>query len=787
MEQDIDIAIIGMSLNFPMAKNKQEFWDNLLNSRFDVGEFPRDRQKMEEGFVEGISGCFLDNIKDFDAEFFDISDDEALYMDPQQKMMLSLCYELFEDSQMIDLVKREKNIGVYIGASENLYYDAIFTKTQKDKSYADVPKHTLTGNIVNMLAGRISHHFDLHGPSLVLDSACSSSFSALNYAVQDLRAGAIEYAIVGGMNLYHSSYIPFLCKQAGIVSPSGKCLVFSSKADGTIPGEGAGMVMLTRADVEKCQKHRVYSLIKAIGLNNDGRTLGIMSPNPRSQYSLIKSVYENNNIDPSTIQYVEAHGTGTLIGDPIEVHSLNKYFQTRTDEKQFCGIGSVKSNIGHLLSAAGIAGLLKTVLSLWHKKQVPTLHLEEVNNKIIFSKTAFYPVAKVTEWPEGGNTPRRAGINNFGIGGTNGHAVLEEYIPDVQSESCYVPPVLLFPFSTKSQQVFDELQSEIKLTLDNVDISELKDLSLSQILCRDHFKYRGMYYCHSSEINSEFVIKEIPPRQDQQMKKVHIHIGSNWHITPGYGEELYNNFPLFREEADLFCSSLEHEIFKNSGIKEILFSNSMMAESNGARVLKQQWAQDVSSFILINSMINFLRKIGVRAHSYSGEGIGLLIALMLSSKLTFNDVIDILIRRVDHLRLNRDADYPVYEISQKRNRIKLISSVIADETEALNTELITTVFSGKFSREFHDELNATGAETLFFSADSAHDDDFQIDEGRDFFTSGKNTLTEDIFKMIGEMYISGQRIDWYKLLGNHSYKYIELPLYKSNNKEFWLG
>ncbi len=778
-----DIAVIGMSLNFPGSRNKHEFWDNLLNSRFDVKPFPEDRHKIDSAFSDGVLGCFLDDIKNFDADFFDLSEEEAQYMDPQQKILLSLCYELFEDSQLINAIKREKNIGVYIGASENLYLGSIIDKTLREKSFSDVPKHTLTGNIVNLLASRISHHFDLHGPALVFDSACSSSFSALNYAVQDLERGIIEYAIVGGVNIYHNSYIPFLCKQAGIVSPSGKCLAFSSKADGTLPGEGAGLVMLTRANLDKCKKHRIYSLIKGVGLNNDGRTLGIMSPNPRAQFALIKTVYEQSGIDPSTIQYIEAHGTGTLIGDPIEVHSLNKYFQTSSKEKQFCGIGSVKSNIGHLLSASGIAGLLKSILSLWHKIQVPTLHLETVNSKIKFSNTCFYPVLEVTKWEKDNDTPRRAGINNFGIGGTNGHVILEEYISDDSLISPYIPPVLLIPYSTKDTHLLNKLRNEIINTLTNKNIEEKFNISLTQILCRDHFNNRGIFFCESNNNNS---IRELTNSKEKIKKKVHIHLGSNLLLKPGFASELYQNSSLYREEADTFFSGLKHSFFHNINIKEVLFSNSIISESNAESALKKGWVIEIGNFIIMNITIIFLNKIGIRINSFSGEGVGLLTALVFASKISFDDAIDILLLHTEQIRLQKDINYPNYKILQEKNRVGFVSNIINSSDSVLDRNTIEKIFNSESTLDSIKDVIPDNTKILYLGIESIVASNFKNEKKNLSCISFDNSFTKDMIKTIGKLYISGAKIDWYKIYRDYNYKYIDLPLCKSKKKKYWL-
>ncbi|MEC0090198.1 condensation domain-containing protein [Paenibacillus macquariensis] len=417
-----DIAIIGISCRFPQAANKEEYWRNLINGVDGIRDFPDSRfarvlpflrEKDKESY---LSAGYLDDIETFDAEFFNILPGEAKYMDPQQRIFMETGYEAIEDAGYGGERICNSHVGVYVGFSEPRYKDLI----------ADNSPAAFIGNFPPIVASRLSYALNLTGPALSVATACSSSMVALHLACEGLLAGDCDMALVGGVTI---GALPGKLEigNLGITSAEGRSRSFDAAADGTGWGEGCGVVLIKRLDqAEKDQDH-IYSIIKASAINQNGTSNGLASPNARAQEEVLVEAWKRAGIDPMTISYMEAHGTGTKIGDPIEVKGITNAFRKYTHKKQFCGLGSVKSNIGHIDSASGMAGLIKIVLAMQHKKIPPTLHFAYPNPLMSLHHSPLYVNTTVTEWKGLGDEPLRAGVSSFGLSGTNCHVVLEEY------------------------------------------------------------------------------------------------------------------------------------------------------------------------------------------------------------------------------------------------------------------------------------------------------------------------------------------------------------------------
>lgn len=380
-----DIAIVGWACRFPGADSTEEFWDLIAGGRCTVTQVPADRfslerfghpRRQERGRSYTWAAGVLDNVWHFDPSVFGISPREAIQMDPQQRLLLELTWEALEDAGIRPSTIAGKDVGVYVGASQIDYAHAFVT----DQAIAD--SHFATGTALAILANRISYIFDLRGPSVTVDTACSSSLVALNQAVEALRSGRIDTAIVGGTNVITSpaSFIAF--SQASMLSPTGLCQAFSSKADGFVRAEGGGVVVLRRLAQAQAARNPVHGFVLATDVNSDGRTSGISLPSFEAQHALLERIYGENGIDPNRLAFVEAHGTGTAAGDPIEATALGRGLGQR--RSALLPIGSVKTNIGHLEPGAGIAGLIKAVLALNHSVLPPSLHCDELNPQIPF-------------------------------------------------------------------------------------------------------------------------------------------------------------------------------------------------------------------------------------------------------------------------------------------------------------------------------------------------------------------------------------------------------------------
>jgi polyketide synthase PksN len=451
----LDIAVIGLAGRYPGAGNVGEFWRNLRDGKDSITEIPEERwdhrlyfdeDKNKPGKTYSKWGGFLKDVDCFDPLFFNISPREAELMDPQERLFLECVYATLEDAGYTrEILSRyqglglEGNIGVYVGVMYEEYQ--LYGAWAQAQGYPIA----LAGSAAS-IANRVSYFCNFHGPSVALDTMCSSSLTAIHLACQSIQSGGCELAIAGGVNvsIHPNKYL--LLGQGKFVSSKGRCESFGQGGDGYVPGEGVGAVLLKPLAQAIAAGDHIYGVIKGTALNHGGKTNGYTVPNPNAQAGVIGQAFHVAGIDPRTIGYIEAHGTGTSLGDPIEITGLVKAFEKYTANKRFCAIGSAKSNIGHCESAAGIAGITKVLLQLKYRQLVPSLHAEVLNPNIDFADTPFIVQQELTGWErrvvaiEGVTKeyPRRAGISSFGAGGSNAHIVIEEYISKAQQRPAIV-------------------------------------------------------------------------------------------------------------------------------------------------------------------------------------------------------------------------------------------------------------------------------------------------------------------------------------------------------------
>ena len=438
-----DVAIVGLAGTYPQANTLEAFWENLAAGRDCIEEIPPGRWSLESFFdpQKGKSGRsyskwggFIEGVADFDAAFFNISPREAVLMDPQERLFLMCAYELLEDAgyTRASLPRLEAaggaNVGVFVGV---MYEEYQLYAAQGQLTGGP----TVLGGSPASIANRVSYFMDFQGPSLAVDTMCSGSLTAVHLACQSIRQGDCAMAIAGGVNvsIHPNKYLAL--SQGAFASSTGRCGAFGKGGDGYVPAEGVGAVLLRPLSQALRAGDRIYGVIKATSVNHGGRTNGYTVPSPVAQAQVIARALRRAAIDPRSITYLEAHGTGTSLGDPIEIAGLAKAFGQFTQDKQFCAIGSVKSNIGHCEGAAGIAGITKVLLQMQHRKLVPSLHTEELNPYIEFAQTPFKVQQDLTDWElprtangaNGALGSRIAGVSSFGAGGANAHVVLQEW------------------------------------------------------------------------------------------------------------------------------------------------------------------------------------------------------------------------------------------------------------------------------------------------------------------------------------------------------------------------
>ncbi len=402
-----DIAIIGIACKFPDANNPEEFWMNLSQGQDSIRPFPKSRRFDTDSFLQKIGmsedqiqyneGGYLDEIDRFDAPFFKMSPTEARLMDPNQRLFLEMAWKALEDAGYGGKKGKSKRTGVYVGFSSDfsIEYKRLVSELEPANTSLSIP-----GNIKSIIASRIAYLLDFRGPSMMVDTACSSVLTAVHLASRALRQGECEMALAGGVKI---SILPMKSEVGiGIKSSDYRAKTFDDRSDGTGFGEGVGVVVLKPLHRALKDKDHIYAVIKGSAVNQDGSSVGITAPNALAQADVVTRAWKDAGIDPETITYIEAHGTGTKLGDPIEIDGITKAFQDYTQKKQFCGISSVKTNIGHLDNAAGIAGLIKLILALQHKELPPTVHFERPNRRINFENSPVYLIDHLEKWETNG-------------------------------------------------------------------------------------------------------------------------------------------------------------------------------------------------------------------------------------------------------------------------------------------------------------------------------------------------------------------------------------------------
>src|SRR5260221_5725729 len=561
------IAIVGMAGRFPKAKNIDEFWRNLCDGVEGVSFFSDeeleaagvDFPKSNSSYIKARG--ILEGAELFDAAFFGVNPREAEITDPQHRIFLECAWEALENAGC-DPAKFDGAIGVFAGVSMNTY--RAHTLFSHPELVAQLNEHQLMlGNDKDFLPTRVSYKLNLRGPSLNIQTACSTSLVAVCVACQNLLNYECDAALAGAVSITFPQKRGYHFQEGGIASPDGHCRAFDAKAAGTVAGEGVGIVVLKRLEDALADGDTVYAVIKGFALNNDAADkIGYTAPSVEGQAEVIATAQAMAGFAPETIGYVETHGTGTPLGDPIEIEGLAKAFRSGTAKKNFCAIGSVKSSVGHLDTAAGVTGLIKTALALHHKKIPPSLHFESPNPKIDFANSPFFVNAKLAEWKNGA-TPRRAGVSSFGIGGTNAHVVLEE--ATASEISAASRPAQLLLLSAKTETALDEATVNLAEHLKQNPTLNLADAAYTLQLGRHEFAHRRMLVCRDTN-DATKVLEARDVKQFFTCVSKHENLPVVF-MFPGQGaqqvnmaRELYEHEPVFREQVDLCCEILKPQL-----------------------------------------------------------------------------------------------------------------------------------------------------------------------------------------------------------------------------------
>jgi acyl transferase domain-containing protein len=629
------VAVVGMSGRFPGANGVEEFWRNLREGVESVSFFADEGRGGDPRWV-GAAGL-LDDIESFDAPFFNFNQREAEVTDPQHRIFLECAWEALEDAGY-DAAAYQGLVGVYAGAAVNTYLLGL----NSYESFRDLigSFHTTIGNEKDYLTTRISYKLNLRGPSLAVQTACSTSLVAICLACEALLAYQCDMALAGGVSVRVPQKSGYLYEEGGILSPDGHCRAFDARARGTVGGNGAGLVLLKRLDDARADGDQIHAVIKGSAVNNDGALkAGFTAPSADSQAEVIAAALAAARVGPQSISYVEAHGTGTTLGDPIEVRGLTRAFRAGTDGAGFCALGSVKTNIGHLDTAAGVAGLLKTVLALKHEQIPPSLHFTEPNPEIDFAATPFFVNTALRPWARRDGGPRRAGVSSFGIGGTNAHVIVEE--APVPAPSGPGREWALLPLSAKTETALSTHAGRMAAALEGCEGAGLSDAAYTLAVGRQAFAYRRAVVCRSGG-EAAAALRDGDPRRvlsgtagGPRRPVVFMFPGQGTQRV-NMGRELYERERVFRRHVDRCADLLRPEF--GCDLRELLYPRAG-GEDVAARRLAETGSAQPALFAVEYALARLWMSWGVAPRAMIGHSLGEFVAACLAGVLSLKEAL----------------------------------------------------------------------------------------------------------------------------------------------------
>lgn len=673
--QSSPIAIVGIACRFPgRADHHEKFWSNIRNKVDSISPIPDSRwnSKVWNSLATSPNtqfakvGGFVEDIDKFDAQFFGISPREAPAIDPQQRMLLELSWQCMEDSAISPIILAQQNTGVYVGVI-NHDYERLTLSTHNE-----IDAYTGLGRSGSIAANRISYHFNFKGPSLTIDTACSSSLVAVASACQDLATKQIDAAFAGGANaiLLPESYIEF--SRASMLSASGQCHAFDAKADGFVRAEGGGMVLLKRLGDALTDGDRIYATIIATNVNQDGRTTGIMAPSVHSQKQMMLDSLSSCNLHPSQIGYVEAHGTGTQAGDAAEAQSLGEVYGKRGSVNG-CTIGSVKTNIGHTESAAGIAGLIKASLAVYHAEIPPNLNYSKPNPEIDFASLGIRVPTELEKWNGSSSEPRIAAVNSFGFGGTNAHALLQQSPHHIARKSRKNKTHLLLPLSVPLPINVQDLDREIS-ALNLIDGNKAAQLCHTAGR-RPKLKYRytvplslkkGVIKPHLPESLSKSFQKH--SKQEPQITFVFSGIGVS---SKSAGVQLYAEQPVFRDAIDL-CDSI---FAQAHNLPELRSCFQSLTEAELHNSVRYKHAKHFSLQIAISEL---WKSWGIQPAAVIGHSVGEISAAYVAGSVDILDATRVIVERARVLEKSTGKGLLLVTLISKKEATRLTSQYLGE-------------------------------------------------------------------------------------------------------------
>ena len=821
-----DVAVIGMACRFPSAGNLQQFWRNLCDG-VESMQFFSDEEVLASGVDPKLLqdpnyvkvSSVLPDIEWFDARFFGITPREASLMDPQHRVLLECAWETFEVAGY-NPHAHPGAVGVYAGAVMNTYlinnlFPARAFQTPDDSSEVLTLDsmhgfRVMVANDKDYLPTRISYKLNLRGPSVNVQTACSTTLVAIHMAAQAVRYGECDMALAGGVSIKVPQETGYLYLEDVIVSPDGHCRAFDARAQGTVFGNGAGMVLLKRLDEAIADGDHIFAVIKGSAINNDGSgKVGYMAPSQEGVAAAVNDALDRSGVDPRTIGFVEAHGTGTALGDPIELGALTQSFRAHTSETAFCAVGSVKSNVGHLQIASGVAGFIKAVLALYHRQIPATLHFEKPNPRIDFASSPFYVNDRLQDWP-GGQRPRRAGVNSMGIGGTNAHVVLEEAPTQTQRIAAAPRPHLL-PISARTPTALRALIGRYREALEQFDDASLPDLCFTAAMGRVHFAERFAAVGSTLADIQKALTAAFPPDENGAAERavrkpdrtrvgfLFSGLGSQY---VGMSRTLYETQPRFRATLHRCSEFLANELPQS--LIDVLF-----APGADPSLLEQSVFAEPALFAVEFALAETWRDWGIEPSAVLGHGVGEYVAACVAGVFSLEDGLRLVSARA---RLKRESPQQgrvepllsafrqiVAGVSLSRPTVLMLSNLTG---RPAGTEITTADY---WCRQLAEPVRfADGMQSMAAACDRfleigpqpmllplargslREDSRFQADgcwlyslrEGADDWTQMLNTLSE--------LYVAGLDVNWESFHRDVRGRRVVLPTYPFERKRYWI-
>ncbi|HET6913938.1 MAG TPA: amino acid adenylation domain-containing protein [Rhodanobacteraceae bacterium] len=690
------VAIVGMAGRFPGARSVEELWNNLVEGRDCISRFapeqldasvPADLRKHPRYVAaRGV----MDGADRFDAAFFGISPAEALLMDPQQRILLELSWNALEHAG-VDPSRFAGSIGVYAGTSNNTYRKRVEARPDLLRTTGEFP--AMLANEKDYAATRVAHRLDLHGPALSINTACSTSLVAVAQAWYALMSWQCDLALAGGINIVVPQESGYLPVEGGMESSDGHCRPFDAEASGTVFSSGGGVVALKRLSDAIESGDTIWAVIRGVAVNNDGGDKASFSaPSVRGQAMAIRQALACAEVGADSIQYVEAHGTGTPLGDPIEVEALTRAYREDTEAKQYCWLGSAKGNLGHLVAAAGVTGLIKTALSLHHGRIPRSLHYQRANPEIDFEASPFKVADQNIEWPRNG-TPRRAAVSSFGVGGTNAHVILEE-APQIEGRKVQgdggsrpasggLKPALLV-LSAHDEAALQRRAEELAQALRGHRDEVLPDIAATLALGRKPMRVRGAVVARDVEQARERLTQVVARRADAKPRVVFLFPGQGSQHA-GMARELVETEPVFREAFERCCTLASQHLDRD--LRELILPLPDRMQESQLALSETRYTQP-ALFAVEYALAELWESLGVRADVMIGHSSGEYVAACRAGVFTLEEAIELMIARASAMYAQPRGAMLALRVAERDLPKQLPRNI---EIAAVNAPLLTVL------------------------------------------------------------------------------------------------